>query len=211
VCASLAEAHAIGLVHRDVKPANVMLCVRGGVPDFVKVLDFGLAKELSGMGDAGVSQSSAFLGTPLYAAPEAITAPASVDARADLYALGAVACFLLTGEPPFGGGSVVEVCARHVGAAPEPPSARALGIPPALDAVVLRCLEKDPARRFASADELRVALAAIAVAPWSRDDAAAWWRERGDALTREVRERARRAADTGGEGRRVVIDPRARA
>ena len=212
VCASLAEAHAIGLVHRDVKPANVMVCSRAGLADFVKVLDFGLVKEVAGPSDLAPPPTRSFLGTPLYAAPEAIRAGGEVDARADLYAVGALAFFLLTGEAPFGGGSVLEVCAHHLSTPADPPSTRgALDVPAGLDAVVLRCLAKQPGERFASAEELRAAIAAIALAPWTQADAARWWSDRGDALARELRERRRREAGSHDALRGTALDPVLRA
>ena len=125
IAGSLGEAHAIGLIHRDIKPANVMFCNRGGVPDFVKVVDFGLVKKLEPGGkEVSVTQVNALTGSPLYMAPEAITRPDQVDARVDLYALGAVGYFLLTGKPPFDGASIVEVCSQHLYSQPVPPSER---------------------------------------------------------------------------------------
>ncbi len=144
ICGSLAEAHAIGLVHRDVKPANVILCERGRVPDTIKVVDFGLVKDVSGLsgdGDPELSNVNTIIGTPLYLAPEAILTPDKVDGRADLYAVGALAYFLLTGSPVFSGKSVMDVCCtappfradapiRAAGKAAAPrPGARGLGLP----------------------------------------------------------------------------------
>src|SRR5262249_50313237 len=151
---ALGEAHAVGLIHRDVKPANMMVCVRGGIADQLKVLDFGLVKELD-PGAPELSTATTLVGTPLYLAPEAITSPSQVDARADLYGLGAVGYYLLTGTPPFTGSSLVEVCSKHLHATPEAMSERAdVSVPPFLEALVLRCLAKDPAERPASAEEL---------------------------------------------------------
>ena len=110
VCGSLAEAHAAGLVHRDIKPANIILTRRGGLHDFVKVLDFGLAKALDSQDRAGVTSPNALMGTPLYLSPEAVNQPDQIDARADVYALAAVGYFLLTGTPVFDGASVMEIC-----------------------------------------------------------------------------------------------------
>ncbi len=182
VLGALAEAHGIGLVHRDVKPGNVILCDRGGVPDVAKVLDFGLVKEAEGDGDAGLSRDGALLGTPLYLAPEAIRSPAA-DARADLYSVGAVAYFLLAGRPVFEGRSVIEVCSQHLHAAPVPPSAR-LGraLPEGLEAWVLACLEKDPERRPSSAAEAAERLERAGAGEWTADDARAWWAGKGRAL-----------------------------
>jgi eukaryotic-like serine/threonine-protein kinase len=156
ICAALDEAHAVGLVHRDIKPANIALCERAGRQDVVKVLDFGLAEEL---GKASNPRPAALVGTPAYIAPESILAPESIDARTDLYSVGAVAYWLLTGTPVFDGSSVVEICSQHIHSVPEAPSAR-LGraLPADLEAVILRCLAKDPAERFASTRLLAEAL-----------------------------------------------------
>jgi eukaryotic-like serine/threonine-protein kinase len=154
---ALAEAHEAGLVHRDVKPANVMLCTRGGITDFVKVLDFGLVKDVST--DVKLTaDTSVALGTPLYMAPEAIVTPEQVGPPADVYALGCIAYELLTARPPFQARAVFEVCAAHVYTAPERPSLHVDGIPAGLEALILRCLAKDPASRPATralAHELR--------------------------------------------------------
>jgi CHASE1-domain containing sensor protein len=202
VAAALAEAHSIGLIHRDIKPANVMISRRGGISDFVKVLDFGLVRTVAPGGDEAsaptLTHATALVGTPLYLAPEAITRPLEVDARADLYALGAVAYFLLTGQPPFQGTSIVEICGHHLHSAPEVPSARALGsVPAELDAVVLRCLEKLPEQRYQSAREVLSALEALAgTLVWSESEAAAWWETEGDALVLALRaETASRVSD----------------
>ena len=176
VASALVEAHGIGLVHRDVKPENILLCERGGIPDVAKVVDFGLVKDLE-RGGAALSRADIVQGTPLYLSPEAITAPDRVDARGDIYALGAVGYYMLTGKHVFSGATLVEVCSHHLHTAPEPPSAR-LGRPvsPALEAILLRCLEKDPACRPASAALLRDALgAAPGIGEWTEDDARAWW------------------------------------
>jgi serine/threonine-protein kinase len=176
VASALVEAHGIGLVHRDVKPENILLCERGGVPAVAKVVDFGLVKDLE-RGGAALSQADVVQGTPLYLSPEAITAPERVDARGDLYALGAVGYYFLTGRHVFSGATLVEVCSHHLHTRPEPPSTR-LGrpVPPALEAILLACLEKDPEQRPASALALRDALRQVpGVAEWSEDDARAWW------------------------------------
>jgi serine/threonine protein kinase len=180
VCGSLAEAHAAGLVHRDVKPANIFLTCRGGLNDFVKVLDFGLVKALEGAEQAHLTNPNAVTGTPLYLAPEAANRPDQMDARADVYAIGAVGDFLLTGSPVFTGTSVMEICMLYVKAAPQPPSAR-LGRPVSgdLETLLLRCLAKDPSERPADAAELLRELEACAVAgQWTAAEAAAWWAAR---------------------------------
>ena len=175
VCGALTEAHAIGLIHRDIKPANIMLCTQGGERDVVKVLDFGLVKELAVEGNVELTGASAIIGTPLYMAPESIRDPASVDARADIYALGAVAYYLLAGAPVFDGHSIVEVCTQHLHQPPKPFSEHGLAIPPDLEAVVLACLAKDPAHRPQTAAALRRQLEACAVPPWDEERADRWW------------------------------------
>ena len=205
VCGALSEAHRRGLVHRDIKPANLHLCVRGDLPDFVKVLDFGLAKQLDAQ-DPKLSSAGAVLGTPLYMAPELIGSLDTLDARADLYALGAVSYFLLTGTPPFVGDTPLAVFAQALHQQPEPPSRR-LGRPIAreLEQVVLRCLAKEPRQRPESAAELSELLRACpGVAPWTETDAAAWWQERSPGVLERV-ELARRDASSSGE-RTVAVD-----
>jgi tRNA A-37 threonylcarbamoyl transferase component Bud32 len=178
VLGALAEAHGIGLVHRDVKPGNVILCERGGLSDVVKVVDFGLVKDLEA--DTGASHDGALVGTPLYLAPEAIRSPAA-DARSDLYSVGAVAYFLLTGRHVFEGRTVVEICGHHLHTAPTPPSER-LGraLPAALEAWVLGCLQKDPDRRPASAAEAAARLEGCGLGvDWTQETARAWWTAKG--------------------------------
>ena len=138
VCGSLAEAHASGVIHRDVKPANLILTCRGGVYDMVKVLDFGLVKAFGGEQDDRLTASHSMTGTPSYMSPEAISHPETVDARTDIYAIGAVGYYLLTGTPVFTGNGLVELCRKHVQEPPEPPSRR-LGRPvsPALEGILL--------------------------------------------------------------------------
>jgi hypothetical protein len=181
--ASLAEAHDAGLIHRDVKPGNIMVVDRGGISDLVKVLDFGLVKDVGwrtdgrAMSEPALTMADAITGTPLYIAPETVTAPQTVDARADLYALGAVGYWLLTGTHVFGGQSILEVCGHHLHSVPDPPSAR-LGAPVALDleTVLLACLAKRPEDRPASAHVLRERLRACAAAGrWTNARAAQWW------------------------------------
>jgi hypothetical protein len=177
VCGALAEAHAIGLIHRDIKPANIMLCTQGGERDVVKLLDFGLVKEFAVETDVALTAASSILGTPQYMAPESIRQPGAADARTDIYALGAVAYFLLAGFDVFDGKSVVEVCAQHLHQTPAAMSSRGVSVPAALEAVVLSCLQKDPALRPQSAAELRSLLDACAVDPWDGARAQAWWAE----------------------------------
>jgi serine/threonine protein kinase len=179
-CGSLAEAHAGGLIHRDIKPANIYLTTRGGVQDYVKVLDFGLAKDVSGAAAANVTAAPSLTGTPLYLAPETIENPEIATARSDVYALGAVAYYLLTGTTVFRGHSIIDILSAHVKQTPEPPSQRLnRPVDSALEQLVMRCLAKDPQQRPADAQALLDELAACEnVRPWSWPDARAWWRDR---------------------------------
>jgi hypothetical protein len=179
VCGALSEAHARGLVHRDIKPANIILTERGGEPDVAKVVDFGLVKPLAPDSVAAtMAGTSVLTGTPLYMSPEAMTSPESGDPRSDLYALGAVGYFLLTGHAVFESGSVAEIIGHHLHTEPAPPSARATqAIPSELDAVIVKCLRKLPQDRPRSARELRDELRRCRVPQaWTVDDAATWWR-----------------------------------
>jgi serine/threonine protein kinase len=180
VCASLYEAHSLGLVHRDIKPANIMLNRRGAEPDVVKVLDFGLVKAVDEEKD-GANSGSDMSGTPLYMSPESIQTPESVDACSDLYAVGAVGYFLLTGQTAFNAQSLGELCQQHLTAIPDAPSQR-LGRPISteLEYAILACLEKSRAKRPQTARDLAAMLDRVAQS-WSLDDAEAWWsrHERG--------------------------------
>lgn len=176
-CGALAEAHDVGLIHRDVKPANIFLTARGGEHDVVKVLDFGLVKDLHGNDGASIADGDVLTGTPLYMAPEAIKSRDGVDERTDIYALGAVGYYLLTGEPVFGGATVVEVCAAHLHEAPVPPHQRVPGgVPRDLESVILDCLAKDPEARPHDARILRDRLDACeAAGGWDLEQAERWW------------------------------------
>jgi serine/threonine protein kinase len=180
ICASLAEAHAAGLIHRDVKPANVFLTFRGGQYDFVKVLDFGLAKLAGDQRQANLTSTDTVAGTPLYVSPEAITQPEQIDARADVYGIGAVGYYLLTGTPVFTGSSATDICLKHVRSTPEPPSARTgHAVSAAVEALLLRCLAKSPDARPGNAAELLALLQACPVSgSWTVADAALWWKAR---------------------------------
>jgi eukaryotic-like serine/threonine-protein kinase len=174
-CGALQEAHDRGIVHRDIKPANIILCERGELPDVVKVVDFGLVKELS----QDSSQSQAIImGTPGYVAPEAVTDPDAIGPAVDLYALGAVAYYLLTGRRVFDGKTVLDVCLQHVTKEPTPPSQVAsTHVPRALESLIMQCLEKTPARRPASAAVLAEALRdAGTFEDWDEERAIAWWK-----------------------------------
>jgi len=179
-CGSLAEAHARGWVHRDVKPQNLMLCVRGGRHDFVKVLDFGIVKQLRNPETRDITQYSRVLGTPQYMAPERLRNPADADARADIYAIGAVAWFAIAGRPAFDAKTDHDIVYRVLNEPAPSLATAAPGAPAALVTLVARCLAKDRGERPASIGEVQAALAAIAREhPWSEADARAWWEALG--------------------------------
>jgi eukaryotic-like serine/threonine-protein kinase len=208
VCSSLYEAHSLGLVHRDIKPANIMLNRRGGEPDVAKVLDFGLVKAQDDDKRAGTTQQGSLTGTPLYMSPEAIELPNSVDARSDLYAVGAVGYFLLTGLPVFDASSVVDLCQKHLTTPPVPPSERVRTTFPAeLESALMACLEKSRAKRPQTARDLAQLIARSTEATqWSIEDSDAWWgrHERGQASV--ARPMATSDSPTATDGRDVTID-----
>jgi serine/threonine-protein kinase len=179
VCGALQEAHAAGLIHRDIKPGNIIVGPRGGLCDVAKLLDFGLVQGGSLQGDGEkLTQEGAIAGTPAYMSPEQAAGKAELDGRSDIYSLGCVAYFLLTGRPPFVQETAVQTLAAHLGEAVTPLTSHRPDVPADLQDVVLRCLAKEPAQRFQSADELEHALARCDCADaWSREDAAAWWRD----------------------------------
>jgi serine/threonine-protein kinase len=181
VCHSLAEAHAAGLVHRDIKPGNIFVGRYGGDPDFVKVLDFGLVKTLAAS-SADLTQSGFLAGTPAYMPPE-MALGRTVDGRTDLYALGAVGYTLLTGLPVFERKTALETIHDHASTVPVPPSKRvAVFVPPGLERVLLDCLAKEPDERPESARALDGRLAEIVLPePWTRELAERWWNRHGAA------------------------------
>jgi serine/threonine-protein kinase len=177
VCGALGEAHSRGIIHRDIKPPNIFLTQRGGLYDFVKVLDFGLAKQMEGEGAEDLTKTGMAVGTPRYISPEMVKGTVSVDGRSDLYSLGAVAYWMLAGRPPFDADSSVELLIEHLQVPPIPVSqVSELTIPDGLEAVVMRCLEKRPEDRFQSAQELTHALRRLQFDdPWSQEKARDWW------------------------------------
>jgi serine/threonine-protein kinase len=180
VCHSLAEAESSGLVHRDIKPANLFVCRYGGEYDFVKVLDFGIAKRAHNLietGTIGFTRDNIVLGTPGYIAPEQALGAEPVDNRADIYAVGCVAYFLMTGQLVFTADTPMGVVMHHARTPPTPPSAKSeLPIPPALDGLVMACLAKNPMDRPQSAKELSRRLAEVpAVQNWTDERAREWW------------------------------------
>jgi serine/threonine-protein kinase len=179
MCHSLSEAESCGLVHRDIKPANIFLCRYGEDHDFVKVLDFGIAKvahETSSETQTAITVANVIQGTPAFIAPEqALGAP--VDIRADIYSTGCVAYWLLTGQLVFTADTTMKLLLAHAHIAPEPPSSRTeLPIPHHLDTLVMSCLAKDREQRPNSARELLERLDAVALQqPWTDARAREWW------------------------------------
>ena len=181
VCGALAEAHDLGLVHRDVKPGNILISPRRNEHEFAKIFDFGLVKNIdTGVAHTAVSATNTITGTPLYMSPESIERPDAIDGRSDLYALGAVAWFLLVGRPVFEGTSLVAVAGHHVHTPPRRPS-EALGAPvaPELEDIVLGCLAKQPDARPSDARTLRARLEATGLATtWTAERAGTFWHDR---------------------------------
>jgi serine/threonine-protein kinase len=165
-CDAISEAHALGIVHRDLKPANLFLARRANGTATVKVLDFGISKTAQSSASVGLTSQSAVIGSPLYMSPEQLTESRSVDRRADIWALGITLYELLAGSPPFSGGSVAEICALVLTTRPPPLLSRRDDMPADLEAVVMRCLRRDPAERFATVEEFVAALRSAA--GWGR-------------------------------------------
>lgn len=206
---ALAEAHGLGLIHRDIKPGNLLLSEQGGAADVVKVVDFGLVRELAPSDDVTSTQSNTITGTPLYLAPEAILSPDDLDGRADIYALGAVGYWLLSGKTVFDGKTVVEICGHHLHTTPRPPSDRlGAALPDDLETLVLRCLEKERDARPADARSfIRALQQCRSATEWTEADAAAWWkrwRERKTLPPEREKERSQMPAT-------VAVDLRGRA
>jgi serine/threonine-protein kinase len=183
VSGALREAHAAGLIHRDIKPSNIFAARRGGMDDFAKLLDFGLVRPAATAQMAHLSIEGHVVGTPLFMAPEQAKGGRELDERTDLYSLGAVAYYLLTGRPPFERETVIAVLLAHAQDPVVPPSRVSPGIPKDLEGVVLQCLAKDPDDRFADAGSLERALGACACAgDWDQERAARWWRDSGQSV-----------------------------
>ena len=164
-CDALAEAHAIGIVHRDLKPANIFLARRPNGSSTVKVLDFGISKTAASATVKALTATTAVMGTPLYMCPEQLREAKMVDGRADLWALGVTMYELLTGVTPFAAEALADLCVQILLQDPQPLLSRRPDLPPALDAIVMRCLRKDPSERFATASQLAAALQAVLTAP----------------------------------------------
>jgi eukaryotic-like serine/threonine-protein kinase len=183
-CQALSEAHTTGLIHRDIKPGNVFVARRGGLYDVAKLLDFGLVKPVAELPSARLTQEGAVSGTPLFMSPEQSQGHGDLDARSDIYSLGAVAYTLLTGRPPFEGRSPMEVIVAHARDEVVPPSQRQPGVPVDLERIILRCLAKRPEDRFQDADSLEQALSECTAADqWTQSRAARWWQEHDQSMT----------------------------
>jgi serine/threonine-protein kinase len=177
VCAALREAHGIGLLHRDIKPTNILICERGGVRDVAKLLDFGLVQD-AGLGKEAMrlTVQGTVLGSPPYMSPEQAASRPNLDARTDIYSLGGVAYFLVTGQAPFPRDSAMEMLLAHAYEPALPPTNLRPEIPLDLEAIILRCLSKRPDERYSNVVELDQALAACADAgEWTEERAADWW------------------------------------
>ena len=186
-CGSLQEAHDLGLLHRDIKPSNIMLTQRGGVFDTLKILDFGLVRDLSGSDESEDDEDDMIAGTPMYLAPESILSAQSASPQSDIYALGAVAYYLLSGTTVFPSNGVIEILAHQLHDEAVFPSAR-LGsaLPEDLEYVVMSCLEKAPAGRPESAAKLASLLRACKCPEWTQESARLWWEEYGEAARNHV-------------------------
>ena len=176
VCAALREAHGQGLVHRDIKPQNIMLCVHGGEHDLVKILDFGLVKDTEGRQTRDITQFQRVLGTPLYMSPERIRNPGDADARADIYSVGAVGFYLLTGRDLFETVGEHDLVYHVLHTPPRRPSELVPGIPKRLDELIVRCVAKDRSERPHEVLVVMALLEALSVEyTWRQRDAEAWW------------------------------------
>jgi len=178
ICGALQEAHAKNIIHRDIKPSNIFITHRGGLYDFAKILDFGLAKRMEFDKSTGVTKTGAFFGTPTYIAPEMVYGNEDIDQRVDIYNLGAVVYWLLTGKPPFSSEKSIEVMIDHVKTMPKKPSTISeTPIPKELDDIVMKCLAKDRDDRFTCASALVTELENIPFEmPWSQNKAKEWWK-----------------------------------
>ena len=182
VCQALREAHGIGLIHRDIKPGNIFACERGKVYDVAKLLDFGLVKGFAmADDDAGLTREGAFTGSPAFMSPEQAVGRQQLDARSDIYNVGAVAYFLMTGQLLFDRESALQMLHAHAYEPLVPLRQFQEAVPADLQQVILRCLEKDPNRRYQDAASVDKALAACACAGlWTPERAEDWWRRQDD-------------------------------
>lgn len=185
VCSSVAEAHSIGLIHRDIKPANIMIGERGGIYDFIKVLDFGLARKVKDS-EINYEQENGIYGSPHYIAPEALKNSEKIDQKCDIYAIGAVGYYLITGQHVFIGKDAAEVCMHQVKTKPIPLSER-LNKPvnSNLEDIIMRCLEKDPQKRPMNAQVLFQLLQDCKM-NWEQDKAKMWWRQNAEDIYKDL-------------------------
>ena len=182
VCAALREAHSIGLIHRDIKPSNIIACQRGGVHDVAKLLDFGLVQDVAGFVGGGgsdkLTMQGAILGSPNYISPEQARGKGDIDPRTDIYSVGGLAYFLVTGQTPFVRDTAMELLAAHLKDNVVPPRQLRPELPQDLEEVILMCLRKNPDDRFADAESLDLALAACDAADqWDSYRAKDWWHQ----------------------------------
>ena len=181
VCDALHEAHEKGLIHRDIKPANIFAANLGGVYDVAKLLDFGLVRQIKGTAKASIQEPSSMSGSPAFMAPEQGLLGGEADARSDLYALGAVAYFLLSGRTPFDGKTVLDQIIAHTRVPVVPFSVRGVTVPADLETVILCCMEKRPEDRYPDAASLKRALRNCECArDWDSEQAAIWWQLQHD-------------------------------
>lgn len=191
-CDALQEAHDVGLMHRDLKPANLFAAVRGGYYDVAKLLDFGLAKPLTNLDSVNLTADGTITGSPLYMSPEQATGDREPDARSDIYSMGAMLYYLVTGRPPFEDEKPIKVLIAHAHDPVQPPSKWREDLPLDLESVIMRCLAKSPDDRYQSAAELGTALEDCESAGfWTRDHARRWWLEK-DPVTASPNEMAMR-------------------
>jgi serine/threonine-protein kinase len=185
ICSALQEAHSLGIIHRDIKPSNVIACERGGQQDVAKLLDFGLVQCLGlSQEDGKLTVQGVILGSPPYMAPEQALGRSTLDARTDIYSVGALAYFLVTGQPPFVRESAMEMLVAHAHEKPSPPSDLRPSLPDDLQAVIMKCLEKDPDLRYLTAEDLESALAQCGCSDsWTRRAASQWWDSIGSEAT----------------------------
>lgn len=190
-CDALAEAHDVGLIHRDIKPANIFAAERGRHYDVVKLLDFGMVKPLTGIDATDLTHDGSITGSPLFMSPEQATGDQEPDERSDIYSLGVVAYYLLTGRTPFEGDQAIQILVAHAHRQPLAPSQLHQGVPTDLEQVVMRCLAKSPADRYPSARALAEALEQCEHAgQWTHSEAAQWWRGVGRDVLKARRELA---------------------
>ena len=181
ICGSISEAHNAGLIHRDIKPANILVSAHGGLWDHIKVLDFGLVKDIGGDSNLtlqeGVTRADSMTGTPLYMAPETIRDPAAASPRADIYSIGSVGYALLTGRPIFEGDSVIDLCLKQLEQNPPRPEDRLQRrLPTALQDILMRCLDRSASKRFQTVAECTAALEALPEAGrWTQAKSVEWW------------------------------------